>query len=170
MALHRAEDTFVAPGAIVVGDVRMESESSVWFSATLNGERASVTLEPRANVQDNAVVEGTDGHPARIGARVSMGHNARVIGAIVEAGSLIAIGSTVLPGAVIGSQSIVAANATVPEDMVVPPRSLVIGSGRIARLVRDEEIARIERGAVEYARLCRDFRKRARGPLALREP
>jgi carbonic anhydrase/acetyltransferase-like protein (isoleucine patch superfamily) len=137
----------------------MASESSLWFSATLNAEQAPVEVGPRANVQDNAVVAGTPGHPASIGAGVSLGHNARVLGAVVESGSLIAIGATVLPGAVIGSQSIVAANATVPEGQIVPPGSLVIGNGRVVRQVRDDEIARIERGALEYARLCAEFRR-----------
>ena len=144
---------------MLVGDVRMASESSVFHGAVLRGEAAYVELGPQANVQDNCVVEGTPGHPARIGARTSLGHNARVFGATVEEGSLIAIGATVHAGAVIGTQSIVAANATVPEGMVVPPRTLVIGQGRLLREVTDAEIARIEHGATDYARLGREYRR-----------
>ena len=154
-----ATDAYVAPGAVLVGDVRMAAESSVFHSTVLRGEAAPVELGPQANVQDNCVVEGTPGHPARIGARTSLGHNARVFGATVEEGSLIAIGATVHAGAVIGTQSIVAANATVPEAMVVPPRTLVIGQGRLLREVTDAEIARIEHGATDYARLGREYRR-----------
>jgi carbonic anhydrase/acetyltransferase-like protein (isoleucine patch superfamily) len=132
----------------------MLEESSVWFGAIVRG---TVTLEERANVQDNSVVEGSPDQPTVIGAGTSLGHNARVSGAIVEPRSLIAIGATVLPGARVGSQSIVAANATVPEGMHVPPRSLVIGNGRILRQVTDDEIARIDRGARDYARLTREY-------------
>src|SRR5258708_28094889 len=107
----------------------MATESSVFHGSVLRGEAAPVELGPQANVQDSCVVEATPGHPVRIGARVSLGHNARVFGATVDERSLIAIGATVLPGAVIGAHSIVAANATVPEGMVVPPRTLVIGHG-----------------------------------------
>jgi carbonic anhydrase/acetyltransferase-like protein (isoleucine patch superfamily) len=147
----------VAPSARLIGDVRLSAESSIWFGAILRGEAATVEIGPQANVQDNCVIEGTPGHPVRIGARVSVGHNARVFGATVEDRSMIAIGATVLSGAHIGSRSIVAANATIPEGMVVPPRTLVIGNGRLLREVSDAEIERIERGADDYVSLGRDF-------------
>src|SRR5579859_4790980 len=131
----------------------MAAESSVFHGAVLRGEAAFIELGEQANVQDNCIVEGTPGHPVRIGARVSLGHNARVFGATIEARSLIAIGATVLQGAHVGQHCIIAANATVPEGMVVPPRSLVIGTGRVLREVTDAEIARIEHGATDYARL-----------------
>jgi carbonic anhydrase/acetyltransferase-like protein (isoleucine patch superfamily) len=149
---------FVAPSARLIGDVRLGSECSIWFGAILRGEAAAVEIGPQANVQDNCVIEGTPGHPARIGARVSVGHNARVIGATVADSALIAIGATVLPGAQIGMHSIVAANATVPAGMLVPPRTLVIGNGRLAREVTAAEIERIEHGATGYVRLGHDFR------------
>ena len=155
-------DAFVAPGARLIGDVRMGAESSVFFGAVLCGEADFVELGPQANVQDNCVVEATPGHPVRIGARTSLGHNARVYGATIDARSLIAIGATVLPGAYVGSYSIVAANATVPAGMSVPPRKLVIGNGRILRDVTEAEIERIEHGATDYARLCREYSASAR--------
>ena len=137
----------------------MAAESSVFHGSVLRGEAAPVELDYRANVQDNCVVEATPGHPVRIGTRVSLGHNARVFGATIEEASLIAIGATVREGAHIGSQSIVAANATVPEGTVVPPRTLVIGHGRLLREVTEAEIARIEHGATDYARLGREYRR-----------
>jgi carbonic anhydrase/acetyltransferase-like protein (isoleucine patch superfamily) len=153
----RAPDVFVAPGAELVGELRLGSECSVWFGARVRGVAATVDIGPQANVQDNCVVEATPGHPVRIGARVSVGHNARVIGATIDRSALIAIGASVLPGARIGTHSIVAANATVPEGMIVPPRTLVIGHGRLAREVTAAEIDRIEGGATGYVRLCHDF-------------
>jgi carbonic anhydrase/acetyltransferase-like protein (isoleucine patch superfamily) len=153
-------DTFVAPGARLVGDVRLSAESSVWFGSVVRGVTAPVDVGPRANIQDNCVVEATPGHPVRIGARVSLGHNARVLGATIDECALIAIGATVLPGAHVGAHSIVAANATVPEGMVVPSRKLVIGDGRILRDVTEAEIERVEDGATNYARLCREYRQR----------
>ena len=157
MSVERALDTFVAPSARLIGDVRMAAESSVWFGSVVSGEAAPVELGPRANVQDNCYVEATPDHPVRIGARVSLGHNARLIGATIDERALIAIGATVLAGAHVGSHSIIAANATVPEGMRVPPRKLVIGHGRILRDVTDAEIERIEHGATDYARLCREY-------------
>ena len=156
---QRAVDIYIAPGAELIGDVRLAAESSVFHGTILRGEAAYVEIGAQANVQDNCVVEGTPGHPARIGARVSLGHNARVFGATIEARSLIAIGATVLPGAQVGSHSIVAANATVPAGMVVPPRTLVIGHGRLLREVTEAEIDRIEHGATDYVRLSREYRE-----------
>jgi carbonic anhydrase/acetyltransferase-like protein (isoleucine patch superfamily) len=132
--------------------------SSVFFGAVVRGVDEFVEIGEEANVQDNCRVESEPGLPVRIGARVSLGHNARVFGATVDERALIAIGATVLKGAHVGTHCIVAANATVPEGMVVPPGKLVIGDGRILRDVTDAEIARIEHGATEYARLCREYR------------
>ena len=149
---------YLAPGARVIGNVKLASEVSIFHGAVLRGEAAPVEVGPQANVQDNCVVEGTPGHPVRIGSRVSLGHNARVFGASIEERSLIAIGATVLPGAQVGSHSIIAANACVPEGMQVPSRSLVIGNGRILRQVTDAEVERIEHGATDYMRLGREYR------------
>jgi carbonic anhydrase/acetyltransferase-like protein (isoleucine patch superfamily) len=148
------EDAFIAPGARVTGDVRLGSQSSIWYGAAVDGEAAPVELAPAANIQDNALVRALPGRPVQIGAGTTVGHNARVIGATVEPGSLVAIGSTVLAGAHIGAFSIVAANATVPAGMRVPPGSLVLGAGRIARAVTPDEIERIKRGEREYVRLA----------------
>lgn len=149
--------TFVAPGARVEGDVTIYREASVWFGAVVRGVDAPVTIEAQANIQDNCVVEATPGHPVRIGARTTLGHNARVFGASVDASAMIAIGATVLPGARVGTHSIVAANATVPEGMRVPPRTLVIGQGRLLRDVTPEEIGRIEAGADHYVELTHGY-------------
>jgi carbonic anhydrase/acetyltransferase-like protein (isoleucine patch superfamily) len=157
-------EPYVAPGARLFGDVRMAAQSSVFFAALVRGELAPVEIGPQANVQDNCVVEGAAGYPARIGARVSLGHNTRVFGATIEERSLIAIGATVLPGARVGSYSIVAANATVPEGMQVPPRTLVIGHGGLLREVTEAEIERIEHGATDYVRLSREYLGPTRSP------
>ncbi len=153
-----AADAFVAPGATLTGEVRMASESSVFPGAVLNGEAAPVEIDAQANVQDNSIVQATPGHPVSIGARTTLGHNARVYGAVVEGSAMIAIGATVLPGAHVGRNAIVAANAVVPEGMQVPPRTLVIGHGRQLREVTEAEIQRIESGATGYVRLGREYR------------
>ncbi|HEY2595791.1 MAG TPA: gamma carbonic anhydrase family protein [Chloroflexota bacterium] len=153
-----AADAYVASGAKLSGDVRMASEASVFPGAIVNGEAAPVEIGVQANVQDNCVVEATPGHPVSIGERTTLGHNARVYGATVDARAMIAIGATVLAGAHVGRNAIVAANAVVPEGMQVPPRTLVIGQGRQLREVSEAEIQRIESGATEYARLGREYR------------
>jgi carbonic anhydrase/acetyltransferase-like protein (isoleucine patch superfamily) len=157
LTLSKADNAYVAPGARLSGDVRLASEAGIFHGVVLNGEAAYIEIGPQANVQDNCIVEATPGHPVRIGARVSLGHNARVYGATIEPRALIAIGATVLPGAHVGTYAIVAANATVPEGMHVPERKLVIGEGRILRDVTEAEIERIEHGATEYSRLALEY-------------
>jgi carbonic anhydrase/acetyltransferase-like protein (isoleucine patch superfamily) len=151
-------DAYVAPGATLIGDVRMGVDASVFPGSRIRAEAASVSIEREANVQDNCVIEATPGHPVVVGARTSVGHNARVYGATIEERALIAIGATVHQGARVGTYAIVAANAVVPESMQVPPRTLVIGNGRVLRDVTEAEIERIEHGATEYARLSREYR------------
>jgi len=153
---------WVAPGARIEGDVTMHLESSVWFAAVVRGLEAPVTIEAQANVQDNCIVEATPGHPVRIGARATLGHNARVYGASIDASAMVAIGATVMPGARVGTHSIVAANAVVPEGLRVPPRTLVIGQGRLLRNVTQKEIDRIENGADGYVRLTRQYASKVR--------
>jgi carbonic anhydrase/acetyltransferase-like protein (isoleucine patch superfamily) len=153
-------DAYVAPGATLIGDVRMAIDSSVFPGSVIRAEAASVTIEAEANVQDNCVIEATPGHPVVIGARTSVGHNARVYGATIDPAALIAIGATVRQGARVGTHAIVAANAEVPEGMRVPPRKLVVGNGRIVRDVTEAEVERIEHGATEYARLSQEYRGR----------
>ncbi|MBV9579808.1 MAG: gamma carbonic anhydrase family protein [Chloroflexi bacterium] len=151
-------DAYVSPGATLIGDVTLASECGIFPGAILRAEAAPIRLGQQANVQDNCVVEATPGHPVTIGERVTLGHNARVFGATVDDRAMIAIGATVLPGAHVGSHAIVAANATVPENMEIPAGKLVIGTGRVLRDVTEAEIARIESGATEYARLSREYR------------
>jgi carbonic anhydrase/acetyltransferase-like protein (isoleucine patch superfamily) len=141
--------------------------SSAWFNAVLDARNGAVELAEGANIQDNCRVEGLPGQAAFIGRGVSLGHNARVIGAVVGDHALIAIGSSVLPGARIGARCIVGANAVVPEGMQVPPRSLVIGHGRILREVTEAEIERILFGGKEYQRLAAIYRARL-GPAPRR--
>lgn len=152
------DNAFIAPTARLLGDVRLGEGASVWYSAVVDGRQAAVEIDPGANVQDNAVVESTAGHPVSIGAGTSVGHNAHIVGATIEPSSLIAIGCTVQEGARIGAESIVGANAVVPAGAQVAPGSLVIGAGRVSRPVRPEEVERIHRGEAEYRRLAGEHR------------
>jgi carbonic anhydrase/acetyltransferase-like protein (isoleucine patch superfamily) len=148
----------VSPGATLIGDVCLAAECGVFPGAVLRAEAAPISLGAQANVQDNCIVEATPGHPVTIGERVTLGHNARVYGATIGDRAMIAIGATVLSGARVGKHAIVAANAVVPENMDVPAGKLVIGNGRVLRDVTEPEVARIESGATEYARLSREYR------------
>src|ERR671917_2473126 len=146
-----AESAFVAPGAHVIGKVRLGEESSVWYGAVLRGDTEPVTIGARTNVQDGCVLHADPGFPAMVGEGCVVGHNAVVHGCEVGDGSLIGMGATILNGAKIGAGSIVAAGAVVPENREFPPRSLVVGiPAKRAGEVTDEQARAIERGAREY--------------------
>ena len=155
-----ADDVFVAPNALVVGDVTMAERSSVFWSSTLRAKGAPVSLGVGTDVQDNCLVDSEPGRPARLGNYTSLGHGATVHASVVEDHVLIAMHATVMPGCTIGTGSIIAANATVPRDSVVPPRSLVVGDqGRVARQVTDAEYARVQLTSTHYMELARQYRE-----------
>jgi len=136
------ESAFVADTALVIGDVTLAPESSVWFGAVVRGDCAPIYLGPRSNVQDNAVLHTSIEHPVKIGTDVTIGHCAVVHGATVEDGVLIGMNATVLDGAHIGTGSIIGAGALVLEGADIPPHSLAVGvPARIARTLSDERLS-----------------------------
>src|SRR3569623_456842 len=134
-------ESWVAPNAAVIGQVRLGPRASVWYSATLRAEAELIDVGEGSNIQDGSTVHVDPGFPARIGAGVTIGHNAVLHGCTVEDGSLVGMGAVVLNGAVIGAGSIVAAGAVVPQGAVVPPRSLVAGvPAKVRRELSDAEL------------------------------
>lgn len=118
-----AESAYVDESAVVIGDVVLEAETSVWPGAVLRGDHGKIVLREGANVQDNATLhEGTE-----IGARTTVGHNAIVHAAKTSERSLVGMGAIVLDNATVGEEAIVAANSVVTEGTEVPARTLVAG-------------------------------------------
>jgi carbonic anhydrase/acetyltransferase-like protein (isoleucine patch superfamily) len=142
---------FVATGARVIGAVSLGEGSSVWYNAVLRADSDSITVGAGSNVQDNVSVHVDDGHPVRIGANVSIGHNAVVHGCTIGDASLIGMGAVVLNGAVIGASCLVAAGAVVLEGTIVPDGSLVAGvPAKVRRELSEEERAGLRRNADTY--------------------
>jgi carbonic anhydrase/acetyltransferase-like protein (isoleucine patch superfamily) len=133
---------FVAPTAVIMGDVTLGEESSVWYTAVLRGDMAPIRIGARTNIQDATIVHVDEGVPCTIGDRVGVGHRVILHGCTVADECLIGMGSILLNECVIGTGSVIAAGAVVPEGMEVPPGSLVMGvPGRVVRPV-DAELAR----------------------------
>lgn len=118
---------YVHPDAVVIGDVVIGDEASVWPAAVLRGDHGRITVGARTSVQDGTVVHTTEEWPTSIGADCVVGHNAHLEGCVVEDRCLVGSGSVVLNRARIGTGSVVGAAALVPEDRVVPPGSLCLG-------------------------------------------
>lgn len=147
---------FIAPGAVVLGDVTIGRESSVWYTAVLRGDMAPITIGAETNLQDAVIVHVDEGVPCTIGSRVGVGHRAILHGCTVEDECLIGMGAIVLNGARIGTGSVVAAGAVVREGMQVPPRSLVMGvPGKVVREVDVALAERIDRTWRHYVEAAR---------------
>jgi carbonic anhydrase/acetyltransferase-like protein (isoleucine patch superfamily) len=147
-------ESWVAPNAAVIGQVRLAARASVWYSATLRAEAEWIDVGEGSNIQDGATVHVDPGFPARIGAGVTVGHNAVLHGCTVEDGALVGMGAIVLNGAVIGAGSIVGAGAVVPQGTVVPPRSLVAGvPAKVRRELSDAELDGNNLNAAVYEHL-----------------
>ena len=120
-------NVFIAPGAMIIGDVTLGDNSSVWFNAVLRGDVAPIIVGKGANVQDNATIHVNRNQPTILEDYVTLGHAAIVHGALIKEGSLIGIQAVVLSKAVVGENCIIGSCALVPEGKEIPPNSLVMG-------------------------------------------
>lgn len=155
-----AADAFIAPTAVVAGDVTVESGASVWFGAVIRGDSAAVHIGPRSNVQDNCVIHVDEGAPCTLGADCTLGHGAIVHGATLGEGVFVGMHATVLNRAVIGAGCIVAAGALVAEGKQIEPGQLVMGvPGKAVRPVRSEERERAADGVGHYMAYAEEYRK-----------
>lgn len=156
------ETAFIAPGAVVLGDVTLGADVGIWYNASVRGDRGSVVIGRGSNIQDNAVVHLDSGHPVVIGENVTVGHGAIVHGCVIGDNSLIGMGAIIMNGAQIGENCIVGAGALVTQDMQVPDNSLVLGSpARVKRSVTEEEIAANLHNAQLYVEEAREQRLQA---------
>jgi carbonic anhydrase/acetyltransferase-like protein (isoleucine patch superfamily) len=121
------KNVFIAPTAVVIGDVNIKENSSIWYGTVLRGDLAPITIGESTNIQDNCTIHTDHDNPAVIGKRVTVGHNAVVHGCIVEDNCLIGINSVVLSGAWIKTGAVVAAGSVVKHGQVVEPYHLVAG-------------------------------------------
>ena len=147
-------EAWVAPGALVLGDVRLARGVSIWYGCVLRSdlEEAWIEVGEDSNIQDGTMVHVDPGKPCRVGARVTVGHRAVLHGATIEDDALIGMGAVILSGAVVGRGSLVAAGALVGEGVVIPPGTIAAGlPARVRREILDTDRVRMERGWRMYA-------------------
>jgi carbonic anhydrase/acetyltransferase-like protein (isoleucine patch superfamily) len=147
----RGAGHYVAPGAVLIGDVVVEDRVSVWFNVVIRGDNDTITLGSGSNVQDGSILHTDEGVKLTLGPSVSVGHLVMLHGCSIGEGSLIGIKSVILNHAVIGRECLIGANTLIPERKVIPDRSLVLGSpGKVVRTLSDEEVAGLYRIATHY--------------------
>ena len=144
---------YIAPGAVVVGSVILEEDVSIWFNAVVRGDNDLITIGPRTNIQECAVLHTDPGIQLTLGAGVTVGHQAMLHGCTIGDGSLVGIQAIVLNHAVIGRESLVGAATLIPEGKVYPDRSLIVGTpGRVVRTLTDADLAGLKAAADIYVK------------------
>src|SRR5262245_44037848 len=153
------ESCFIEETGVVIGDVVMGEDCSVWFHAVVRGDVHSIRIGNRTNVQDLCMLHVThETHPLVIGNAVTIGHNVILHGCTIKDRVLIGMGAIIMDGAVIGEDSVVGAGALVTEGTIVPPKSLILGSpAKVKRPVSDKELAWIKESAENYVKYARQY-------------
>ncbi|MFW5737744.1 MAG: gamma carbonic anhydrase family protein [Spirochaetota bacterium] len=162
-----AAGAFVATGAVVIGDVELGGNASVWFNCTVRGDVHYIRIGEATNIQDNSVLHVThDTHPLVVGNGVTCGHGVTLHGCTVHDESLIGIGAIVLDGAVVESGAMVAAGALVPPGMVVPSGMLVAGvPAKPLRPLRDAERENLAASADRYVAYALSYAREYLSPV-----
>jgi carbonic anhydrase/acetyltransferase-like protein (isoleucine patch superfamily) len=122
-----AEDAYVAPTAVLIGDVTVGAGASIWFGAVLRGDNAAIVIGAGSNVQDNCVIHCAKDLPTVVGENVTVGHMAMLEGCEIGDGALIGMGAIVLQRAKVGARSLIAAGAVVGEGVEIPGGVLAAG-------------------------------------------
>lgn len=150
---------FVADDAIVIGDVEVGVEASVWFGCIVRGDVNHIRIGDRTNVQDSCVIHvSSEDHPTILEDEITVGHRVTLHGCYVEAGCLVGIGSILLDGVRVGRNSLVAAGSLLTPGTVIPPRSLVMGApAKVKRELTMDELERLSHSWRNYVALSRQY-------------
>lgn len=155
-----AEDAFLAPNAVLIGDVRVEAEASVWFGATLRGDdpKNPIVIQRGANIQDGAVVHVGNWGPTIVGPFVTVGHGAIFESCEIGEGTLVGMNAVILQEAVIGRECLLAAGTVVLEGADIPDRSVVAGvPGRVRKTLDGSAAEWVTRSGSHYRDLSREY-------------
>ena len=152
-----SSEAFVAETAVLIGDVTIGPDSSVWYGAVIRGDCSPITVGRGVSIQDNAVLHTEPGHPLAIGDNVTIGHGAIIHCASVGSNTLIGMGAILLDGAVIGDHCIIGAGAVVKEKTVVPSGTMMVGiPAKCVRELAPEQLALLD-GTPPYVVLSRAY-------------
>jgi carbonic anhydrase/acetyltransferase-like protein (isoleucine patch superfamily) len=151
---------FVAPTAVLIGNVRVGPESSIWFGAVLRGDNPHhpIVIGPRTSIQDQCVIHVGDWGPTVVGRDVTVGHGAAFESCTIGDETVVGMNAVILQNAEIGRQCVVAAGAVVKEGAKIPDRSLVAGVPAVVKKTLEGGAARwVEGGGAHYVELSRDY-------------
>lgn len=149
---------YIASGAVVIGDVKIDQGASIWFNSVLRGDIDRIHIGKYTNIQDNSTVHVMGDHPAIIGDYVTVGHNAVVHGCTIGNNCLIGMGAILLGYCKVGDNCIVAAGTLITEGKIIPANSMVMGvPGKVVRTLTDEEVKAIRESAINYNLVAQEY-------------
>ena len=153
---------YVHPDAVLIGNVQVGAEASIWPGAVLRGDGAPITIGARTSIQDGSVLHVTPVHPTTVGAECVVGHLVHLEGCTVEDGSLVGSGAVVLHGAVVRTGALVGAGAVVSGGVEVPSRAMALGVPAKIRPDAVDPDTMIRPGMVSYVERGAHYRKQLR--------
>jgi len=153
-----AASAFVAPTAVLIGDVEVGEEASIWFGTVIRGDNGPIRIHARANVQDNSVVHVSENCETVIEEDVTVGHCAILEDCRIERGALIGTNAVVLNGAKVGEQTLIAAGAVVAPYAQIPPRVVAAGAPAVVKKqLEGAAVGWVEHAGKEYVALSRSY-------------
>lgn len=156
--MNLIKDYYVAPGAVVLGDVVLAPGVNIWFTSVVRGDLAKITLGPRVNVQDGVIIHTDHDSPLDIEEGVVIGHRAVIHGRRVGRDTLVGMGALLLSGCEVGEECLIAAGTLITEGRRIPPRSVVMGvPGKVMREIRPEELRRTHAICAHYLELAQRY-------------
>jgi carbonic anhydrase/acetyltransferase-like protein (isoleucine patch superfamily) len=158
-----AADVYIAPTAVIIGDVTIGAGSSIWFGAVIRGDTGPITIGRRVSVQDNAVIHVNRWDPTVLEDDVLIGHAAVLEGCLLEEGAFIGMHATILTGARVGRHALVAAHSLIRERQVVAARVMVAGVPAVFKAdLSDDHVRRLAYGPQHYVENGARYRAGAR--------
>lgn len=150
---------FIEETAVVIGDVVIGEQSSVWFNTVIRGDVHYIRIGNRTNVQDLCVIHvAHDTYPTIVGDDVTVGHHVVLHGCTIQDRVLVGMGAIIMDGALIGEDSVVGAGALITEHTIIPPKSVVLGApAKVKRAVTEKELAWITESAQNYVSYARQY-------------
>lgn len=151
-------DVFIAPTAVIIGDVVIDDGASIWFGAVVRGDDGHIEIGKRTNVQDNAVLHTTPEHPTVLGDEVTIGHGALLEGCTIGSGAVVGMGAIILENAVVASGSMIAAGSVVTPGTMVPEGKLAAGApAAVKKDLSGETLRSLEISSPSYVRLAESY-------------
>jgi carbonic anhydrase/acetyltransferase-like protein (isoleucine patch superfamily) len=153
-----ADGVFIAETAVIIGEVIIKKEASIWYNVVIRGDDNRITIGERTNIQDQTMIHIAEDHSVTIGNDVTVGHKAMIHGCVIEDRCLIGMGAIILDGAHIEENVIIGAGSLVTQGKRIPKNSLVLGSpAKVIRALTDEELTSLTHASDIYVKLSKEY-------------